>query len=244
MRLFASHSAQWWGKHQQKKGLDAGCLLASYKRAISAAVCSAHHPGVRELPPGTSQGPVPSLTSRRLRGTLTPAALQRSGSGLSARCPAAPPYSVGSGDGSGWPLRMVLPRQRSTEHHSPDSQGPALPQPPPSRYWDTGIGEPERQPRPRSSQKGCCLFQAGLMLLWALRVVILLSLSIFWEPLCHTYHLRYGKERSQYKRQGAPPRRVNTAKQEVTHEWDTDNSVNTRDGNSSDFNSRGRTSAK
>lgn len=69
-----------------------------------------------------SQGPswsaVHILTFQRLRDRLTPAALQRSGSGPSACCPAAPPYSVGSDDGSGWPLRMVLPRQRSTEHHA------------------------------------------------------------------------------------------------------------------------------
>lgn len=75
---------------------------------------------VLAVPP--TQYPVPGLTFQWLHGMPTPAALQRSGSGPSARCPAALPCSVGSGDGSGWPLQMVLPRQRSTEHHSPDSQ--------------------------------------------------------------------------------------------------------------------------
>lgn len=71
--------------------------------------------GAGEWSQGTLQSPVHVLTFRQLHDMLTPTALQRSELGPSARCPAAPPYSVGSGDGSGWPLRMVLPRQRSTE---------------------------------------------------------------------------------------------------------------------------------
>lgn len=74
--------------------------------------------GARKCSQGTSRSPVHVLTFQQLHDRLTPAALQRSGLGPSARYPVAPPYSVGSDDGSGWPLRMVLPRQRSTEHHS------------------------------------------------------------------------------------------------------------------------------
>lgn len=48
------------------------------------------------------------------------AALRRSELGPSARCLAAPPYSVGSGDGSGWPPPMVLFKQQQqiSRHHS------------------------------------------------------------------------------------------------------------------------------
>ena len=73
---------------------------------------------------GTSQSPRPSLTCRRPRGMPAPAAPQRSGSGPSVRCPAALPCSVGSGDGSEWPLRTVLSRQRPTDSSSPQKPEP------------------------------------------------------------------------------------------------------------------------
>ena len=75
---------------------------------------------------GTSQSPRPSLTCRRPRGMPAPAAPRRSGPGPSVRCPAALPCSAGSGDGSEWPLRTALSRQRPTDSSSPRSQSHTL----------------------------------------------------------------------------------------------------------------------
>lgn len=85
--------------------------VLSHKCVILSAVCSA-------LSWATFQSTVQILTFRQLHDMPTPTALQRSGWGPSACCPAALPCSAGFDDGSGWPLRMVLPRQRTTECHS------------------------------------------------------------------------------------------------------------------------------
>lgn len=74
--------------------------------------------GARECSEVTCESPVHILTFQQLRDMLTPTALQRSELDPSAHCPAAPPYSAGSDDESEWPLQMVLPRQRTTKHHS------------------------------------------------------------------------------------------------------------------------------
>lgn len=111
--------------------------------------------GVRECSQSITQSPVHSLTFQQLHDMLTPAALQRSELDSSAHCPVAPPYSVGSGDGSGWPLRMVLPRRRSTEHHSHPTASAVHLAPSPCFLAAeiTGVGQVERAHHRLHTQK-------------------------------------------------------------------------------------------
>lgn len=91
----------------QRKALTSSASLLNMT-FVSGRLCIVLAAGART--PSTVQSPTHILTFQQRHDMLTPAALQRSGLDPSARCPAAPPYSVGSGDGSGWPLRTVLPR--------------------------------------------------------------------------------------------------------------------------------------
>lgn len=153
--------------------------------------------GVRECSQSITQSPVHSLTFQRLHDMLTPAALQRSELDPSAHCPVAPPYSVESGDESGWPLRMVLPRRRSTEHHSHPTASAVHLAPSPCFLAAeiTGVGEVERAHHRLHTQKNIYTHDPlaptrdtsssgqDSILLWGLMFVILFSLRTF-KILC------------------------------------------------------------
>lgn len=163
---------------------------------------------------GTGHSPAHILTFQQLHDRLTPAALQRSGWGPSARCPAAPPCSVGFGDGSGWPLQMVLPRQRPTEHHPhPTARTVHLASIfLPSGCRDAGVAAIEgAHHRPHTQRHsipvalrlptGHLLFRAELILPCGLVFVTLSSLRIFKSLFLRRVQLRHHREIQKYRRQ-------------------------------------------